>query len=235
VRLGWDLVARAEDYLRRNWKSRAVRDAEKRHRQRRQREAARRFNRGASVALASGTGVAGYALLIAPLGTTALVAAGAATLLGAIATASWTGRRDPRALSNDELVALAADGETWLLERRAGLPRKALAHADAILVHLGDLAPHLARIDPRASLAWDARRLIGDHLPRFVEAWCDLPTATREDEPALAARLVEALATLEGELARLCRDISHPRLIDFEARGRFIETRYGESESLRGE
>jgi hypothetical protein len=235
VRLGWDLVARAEDYLRRNWKTRAVREAEKRQRERRQREAARRFNRGASVALASGAGVAGYALLIAPLGMTALAAAGAATLLGAVATASWTGRRDPRALSNDELVALADDGEAWLLERRAGLPRNALALADAILVHLGDLRPHLGRIDPRASLAWDARRLIGDHLPRFVEAWCDLPTATRDEDPALAGRLVQALETLEDELARLCRDISRPRLVDFEARGRFIESRYGESESLRGD
>jgi hypothetical protein len=231
--LGWDLVSRAEDFVRRHWKTKAVRDAERRQKARRQQLAAIRARRGVSAGLLSGAGIAGYAIIVAPLAGPAIVVAGGCALLAIAAGAAWPPRRNAAGtLSNDELVQLAADGEEWLLARRSSLPRGALPAADEILVHLGDLQPHLARIDPRASLAWDARRLIGDHLPRFVEAWCDLPTAAREENPELAAQLGEALATLEDEVARLCRDISRPGLIDFEARGRFIESRYKDSESL---
>jgi hypothetical protein len=234
--LGWALISRAEDFVRRHWKTKAVRDAEKRQRDRRRQLAARRARRGLSMGLISGAGIAGYSLAVAPLAGPALAAAGAAALLAVAAGAAWPARRNASGtLSNDELVQLACDGEEWLLARRAGLPHPALTAVDAILVHLGDLQPHLGRIDPRASLAWDARRLIGDHLPRFVDAWCDLPTATRDEDPELAGRLTEALETLEDELARLCRDISRSRLVDFEARGRFIESRYRDSESLRSD
>jgi hypothetical protein len=233
---GWDLVSRAEDFVRRHWKTKAVRDAEKRQRARRQRIAALRARRGLSMGLLSGAGIAGYAVVVAPLAGPALAVAGGCALLAVAAGAAWPARRNAAGtLSNDELVQLAADAEEWLLARRPGLPREALPAADEILVHLGDLQPHLARIDPGASLAWESRRLIGDHLPRFVEAWCDLPTATREEDPELAERLTDALQTLEDELARLCRDISRSRLVDFEARGRFIETRYKDSESLRSD
>jgi hypothetical protein len=233
---GWDLVSRAEDFVRRHWKTKAVRDAEKRQRARRQRIAALRARRGLSMGLLPGAGIAGYAIVVEPLAGPTLAVAGGCALLAVAAGAAWPARRNASGiLSNEELVQLAADAEEWLLARRPGLPRKALPAADEILVHLGDIQPHLARIDPHASLAWESRRLIGDHLPRFVEAWCDLPTATREEDPVLAERLTDALQTLEDELARLCRDISRSRLVDFEARGRFIETRYKDSESLRSD
>jgi hypothetical protein len=233
--IGWDLVSRAEDFVRRHWKTKAVRDAEKRRRARRQRIAALRARRALSMGLLSGAGIAGYAVVVAPIAGPALAIAGGCALLAAAAGAAWPTRGNAGTLSSEELVQLAADAEEWLLAQRPGLPREALPAADEILVHLGDLQPHFARIDPRAGPAWEARRLIGDHLPRFVEAWCDLPTATREEDPELAERLTDALETLEDELARLCRDISRSRLVDFEARGRFIETRYKDSESLRSD
>ena len=231
--LDWDrALTRAEDFLRRHWKSKAVREAERRRRERRAREAARRIRRGAAAGLLSGAGVVGYSLAVAPAGSAGLIAAGAAVLLAL----AWPARRrGDGPFSSAELGALAGEAEEWLLVRRAALPGRALPDVDSILCHLGDLQPHLERIDPRSTLAWEARWLVGDHLPRLVDAWCDLPGASRAAEPELADRLVEALATLEDELARLCREIARPRQIDFEARGRFIESRYKEDETLRGD
>ena len=233
--VGSTLFSYAEDFIRRHWKSKAVRDAEKRVRARQQRAAALRAKRGLAAGLASGAGIAGFAVAVAPLAGPALGIAGGCALIAVAAGVAWPTRRNARSVSNEELGHLAADAEEWLLARRPVLPREALPAIDDILVHLGDLQPHLERIDPHASLAWDARRLIGDHLPRFVENWCDLPTAAREAEPELADRLTASLQTLEDELARLCRDISRSTLVDFEARGRFIESRYKDAESLRSD
>ncbi len=232
--IGSSLFSYAEDFVRRHWKSKAVRDAEKRVRARRQRAAALRARRGIAAGLASGAGIAGYAVAVAPLAGPALGIAGGCALIAVAAGIAWPTRGGGRTISNAELGHLAADAEEWLLARRPDLPRDTLAAVDEIFVHLGDLQPRLERIDPHSSLAWDARRLIGDHLPRFVEAWCVLPKATRDEDPALADRLAASLQTLEDELARLCRDIGRSSLIDFEARGRFIETRYKDAESLRG-
>lgn len=233
--IGRSLFSYAEDFVRRHWKSKAVRDAEKRVRQRNQRRAALRAKRGLAAGLASGTGIAAYAVAVAPLAGPALGIAGGCALVAVAAGIAWPTRRSARMVSNEELGHLAADAEEWLLARRPELPRDALPPVDEILVHLGDLQPHLERIDPHAGLAWEARRLIGDHLPRLIESWCDLPTAARVAEPDLASRLTASIETLEDELARLCRDISRSSLVDFEARGRFIESRYRDAESLRGD
>ena len=233
--IGRAIFSYAEDFVRRHWKSKAVRDAEKRVRARQQRLAALRAKRGLAAGVASGAGSAGFAVAVAPLAGPSLAIAGGCALIAVAAGIAWPTRRAARTVSNEELGHLAADAEEWLLTRRPGLPRDVLHAVDEILVHLGDLQPHLDRIDPHASLAWDARRLIGDHLPRLIENWCDLPTAVREQDPALADRLVESLETLEDELARLCRDISRSTLVDFEARRRFIESRYKDAESLRSD
>ena len=215
----------AEEFLRRHIKTKAVRAAEKRRRERQAREAGRRFARAAAVAGASGVGIAGYSLAVAPLVGTTLIAAGAAAALVAAAAAAWPSGRG-QGFSGAELAALPGEAEDWLLDQRMNLPARASPALDAILSRLADLQPQLGMIDPNSTLAWDARRLIGDHLPRLIEAYCELPVSTREEDPQYRDRLVEGMATLADELGSLCREVSRERLLKFEAHGRFIQSKY---------
>lgn len=218
----------AEAFLRRHLKSRAVREAEKRRQQRRMREAMTRLGRGAAVAGTSGAAVAGYALLAAPLGTAGLVAAGTAAVAATAATLLWPSRRSepqPGGVIQCELEHLAAEAEEWLLAKRMDLPARASSALDDILVALRELEPHLCRLDPGDPLAGDARRLIGEHLPRLITSYLALPSRERE-HPGTIDRLNAGLRTVGDELVRLCREASRDRLLNFDTQERFIHARY---------
>lgn len=218
----------AEDYLRRHLKSKAVREAEKRRLRRRTEEAMRRIGRAAALTGASGAGVVGYGLAIAPVGAAGLIAVGGATVAAAVALLLRPTRKAAAAgtLALAGLGALAADAEDWLLGKRPDLPGRALPALDAILARLHDLAPHLATLDPVSPLAGEARRLIGGHLPRLIDAYLDLPAVARETDAAIAPRLVEGLGTVADALTDLCREISRDSLFTFETQRRFLESRY---------
>lgn len=230
VEISW---SGAKAFLRRHLKSKAVREAEKRRQSRRSAEAWRRTKRAAAVAGASGAGMLTYVVAVAPLGTAALAAAGGATLLAAGAALAWRGGRS-EAFSAEELAALPGEAEDWLLERREALPEQADPLLDRILVLLGDLQPHLGRLAPASTLAWEARRLIGDHLPRLVDAWCELPVTVRGEDEEARARLIDGLETLAEELGRLCREVSRDTRMALETRARFVESRYRDGDSLGG-
>jgi hypothetical protein len=129
------------------------------------------------------------------------------------------------------MEALPGEAEGWLLGQRLNLPLAAYPSFDTILVHLGDLQACLGAIDPNATLAWDARRLIGSHLPGLVDAYCQLPLAAKAEDPGHEKRLVDGLATIASELADLSRQANRDRLSRFETQGRFIESRYKDPET----
>ena len=217
-------LQQAEEFLRRHIKSKAVREAEKRRVERKTRDAALRFGRATMVAGTSGAGVVGYTLAVAPIGTAGLAAAGVATLLAAAAAVAWPGAQ--RGFSRAELSALPAEAEDWLLSQRQHLPAAAGTAYDNVLLRLGDLQPRLGEIDPNSTLAWEARRLIGDHLPGLVRSYTELPRTTRDGDPALRQHLVTGLETIAEELARICREVNRERLTSLEARSAFLQTRY---------
>jgi hypothetical protein len=220
----------AEDFLRRHVKSKAVREAEKRRRERRTRAVLGRIKRGAAVAGTSGVAVAGYGLAIAPVGTVGLVAAGATALTATAAALFWPSRNRepaPGGIIRCDFEQLAAQAEEWLLERRLALPAAAGSAIDAILVALRDLEPHLCRLDDADQLAGDARRLIGEHLPRLVESYLTLPSAEQTSRPTID-RLRASLATVADELVRLCREAGRDRSLSFDTQERFIQSRYRE-------
>jgi hypothetical protein len=105
------------------------------------------------------------------------------------------------------------------------LPQAAWPVYETILDTLGDLPRHLAKVDPNATVAWEARRLIGEHLPTLVATWCGLPAAVR-DRPEEVQRLVAGMATIADELARLAEEASRDDRFLFETRQRYLDSRY---------
>ncbi|QPQ56002.1 hypothetical protein IC614_05330 [Allosphingosinicella flava] len=215
----------AETFLRKHIKSKAVRAAEKRRKERKRHEAARKFGRAATATAVSGGSIAAYSLAVAPLATPLLLAGGVATVGLAVLAARWQGRT-LKGFSREELTALPGKAESWLLDLRERMPREAGDPLDRVLSRLGDLQPQLGEIDPNSTLAWDARRLIGDHLPRLVRSYCELPAHARAEDPSFAYRLAQGLDTLADELGDLCTQVSRDRRLTFEAHQRFIQSRY---------
>ena len=101
------------------------------------------------------------------------------------------------------LGELALHAEECLLDRCRELPGRALPAADAIVARLRELQPHLVGLDPDAPLAGDARRLIGQHLPRLVESYLALPDSARAPRSESSTRLVESLDIVAAELGNL--------------------------------
>lgn len=219
-----DVMGAATDFLRRHIKSKAVREAEKRRQERRKQVTWQKARRAGAVAGVTAAGTFGYAMTVAPL-SMAAVAAGAAAVAGIAVSGLWRGRK-PANFSREELAALPCHAEEWLLEQRLSLPESASSTLDAILVNLGDLPLHLGRIDPRSTLAWDARKLLGEHLPNLVDAWCKLPAVTREHDLETRRRFEQGLATIALEIARLTEEASRDERMRVETHGRFLDARY---------
>ena len=162
------MLRQADEYVRRNLKSKAVRAAEKRRAERKSREAEARIVRAAWVGGASGATIFGVCALIAPVAVPVLAAAGGGALLLAVGSLFRPSRRrgGEGDFSRVELAELPGDAEDWLLDRREALPLDCRPQLDRIFRRLGDLQPHLASLAPHSTPAWEARRLLGDHLPR---------------------------------------------------------------------
>ncbi|MGZ8287277.1 MAG: hypothetical protein ACXW27_04260 [Allosphingosinicella sp.] len=229
--MGFDvagMLRQADEYLRRSMKSKAVRAAEKRRGERHSREANARMKRAALVGGASGAAILGVGTLVVPVAAPVLAAAGGGALLLAVGSLFRPSRR--RAAEGDfsqaELAELPGDAEDWLLDRRDGLPLDCRPQLDRIFQRLGDLQPHLATLAPHSSAAWQARRLLGDHLPRLILAWEALPGSAQEEDSDVGARLEAGLGTVADALDELCREVCRVPLMTFETQGRFLESRY---------
>lgn len=229
--MGFDLAGmlrQADEYLRRQMKSKAVRAAEKRRSERQSREAEARIRLAALAGGASGAAILGAGTLLAPVAAPLLAAAGGGALLVATGMLLRPSRRRSRDgdFSQAELARLPGDAEDWLLERRDALPLDIRPLLDRIFQRLGDLQPHLATLAPHSSAAWEARRLLGDHLPGLVLAWEAIPASAREEDPDVRARLRAGLETVADALDEFCREVCRTPLMTFETRNRFLESRY---------
>lgn len=229
--MGFDVVGmfrQADEYLRRNLKSKAVRSAEKRRQERQSREAGARMKRAALVGGASGAAILGVGALVAPVAVPVLAAAGGGALLLAVGSLFRPSRRrgGDGDFSQAELAHLPGEAEDWLLAQREGLPLDCRPGLDRIFRRLGDLQPHLATLAPHSTAAWEARRLLGDHLPGLVFAYEAIPVSAREDDPEVRARLRAGLETVADALDELCREVCRNPLMIFETQNRFLESRY---------
>jgi len=229
--MGFDFVGmlrQADEFLRRGLKSKAVRAAEKRRAERQSLEADARMKRAALVGGASGAAILGVGALVAPVAIPVAVAAGGGALLLAAGSLFMPSRRrgGEGDFSRAELAELPGDAEDWLLARREGLPLECRPQLDRIFRRLGDLQPNLATLAPHSSAAWEARRLLGDHLPKLIFAYEAIPGSAREDDPHVRTRLCAGLETVADALDELCREVCRNPLMTFETQNRFLESRY---------
>jgi hypothetical protein len=171
----------------------------------------------------------GYAITVTPFAM-ATVAAGGAAVAGILLFQLIPSRRRGSRFSREELAALPVAAEDWLLDHRQHLPPDAAQSLDSILTSLADLPPHLARLDPNSVLAWEARRLVGEHLGGLIDAWCKLPAVTREQDHDTRERFVRAVATIAGELVRLIQLLSKEERMGLETRSRYLDSRYGDGQ-----
>ncbi len=230
-------LGQAEQFLRRQLKSKPVREAEKRLSEHRSRQAkarlerqtralGRRLGRAAAVTGVSGASLLGYGFAVAPVSGAGLIAAGTATAAAALAALTWPATRNDSPVQDEAFDTLPLRAEGYLLAQRPHLPSRAHPPLDAIHEALAELQRHIGELHPESPLAGEARRLAEDHLPRLIESFVALPRAART--PDVCARLAASLATVADELERLTIEIGRDRMLSFETQERFIHSRYKE-------
>ena len=237
--MGFDLervLYETEDFLRRNLGSQSRREAKKRRWRRKVEEAMRRVRRAALILAALLVALIAFSLFVDPIGFLTWMAAVPTAVLIALLSLFWrSGRRaEPKSGAAPEipLGELAARAEEGLLDRTEELPGRALPAADAIMARLAELQPHLGSLDPQSMLAGDARRLIGQHLPRLVDSYLDLPASARTPASESSQRFTESLGIVAKELDELLDQCCRDRHLGFETQHRFIETRYRDDDSF---
>lgn len=129
--------------------------------------------------------------------------------------------------------------ETLLTRKRSALPATAARRIDAISAQLPLLESRLAETETLDPLAQDARRLMGRHLPELIERYERVPPAYRAERDGegltVDERLIQGLDASSAALDELARKLAREDMDAFETQGRFIESRYKEDGSLKGE
>ncbi len=129
--------------------------------------------------------------------------------------------------------------DSLLVKKRAALPAPAASRLDAISAQLPLLESRLAETQMLDPLAQDARRLMGKHLPELIERYERVPAAYRNERDGegltVDERLIAGLDAARTALDDLGRKLAHEDLSAFETQGRFIESRYKDDGSIRGE
>ncbi|WP_129790617.1 hypothetical protein [Sphingosinicella sp. CPCC 101087] len=227
-----------EDFLRRNLRSRSAREAQKRRAQRKFREAIRRMRRAGFILVALLLALVLVSIFVVEIGFLTWMVALPTVLLVSLMSLFWPSRRAVQLAAETPVVPLgelAVRAEDGLIDRSKELPGRALPAADAIIARLSELQPHLDTLDPRSTLAGDARRLIGEHLPRLVDSYLELPPSRRGPAAESTSRFTESLDIVGQELDHLIDQCCRDRHLSFETQRRFIETRYREDPHLKGE
>jgi hypothetical protein len=128
---------------------------------------------------------------------------------------------------------------TLLERKRTALPAPAIQQIDGISRQLPLLESRLGATETLDPLAQDARRLMGKHLPELIERYERVPANYRREKDAegltVDDRLVQGLDAARVALDDLGRKLAREDMDALQTQGRFIENRYGQDGSLRGD
>ncbi len=125
--------------------------------------------------------------------------------------------------------------DSYLYRSRPALPAPAQAELDQISAMLPRLKETLTRVETLDSAAQDARRLMSLHLPGLIDRYANVPTAYRGvvdgEGISLNQRLTDGLAAGRAKLSEVADNLARGDVAAFETQGRFIKSRYGETDS----
>ncbi|MDT7933814.1 MAG: hypothetical protein RQ833_04320 [Sphingomonadaceae bacterium] len=222
-------VKRAEEVMLRLAGTREAREATARSLKRTARDISVRIQRSVGAMGITGVGLVGYGLATTGIVGLDLMIAGALAVpaVGAAALMIPTRRKveRPEQLAQTPLDRLSGAADEWLGRVKIELPRASWQEADRVRSRLVELQPLLAGRAPGDAEAIEARRLIGEHLPRLVRASLALPPAQR-GQPEAARELNGGLAVIGGELGRLTETIAAAKVDALRVESRFLENRY---------
>ncbi|WP_339707667.1 hypothetical protein [uncultured Sphingosinicella sp.] len=176
-----------------------------------------------------------FAMFIAPLGVNGFLL----LVLAVAGVGGWFLLRrpqaempTPQAMKNADLAAIPRRVEAWLERQRRSLPSRASKLIDEILLRLEVLGEQLGQVPTGQPIAGDARRLIGEHLPRLVDTYLKVPQAYRTPGSEPEQQLLEGLVTIADELRRLSEQLVRGDLDALAVEGKFLEQRYKENGTL---
>lgn len=176
-----------------------------------------------------------FAMFIAPLGVNGFLL----LVLAVAGVGGWFLLRrpqaempTPQAMKNADLAAIPRRVEAWLERQRRSLPSRASKLVDEILLRLEVLGEQLGQVPTGQPIAGDARRLIGEHLPRLVDTYLKVPQAYRTPGSEPEQQLLEGLVTIADELRRLSEQLVRGDLDALAVEGKFLEQRYKENGTL---
>ena len=125
--------------------------------------------------------------------------------------------------------------DSYLYRSRPALPAPAQAELDQISAMLPRLKETLTRVETLDSAAQDARRLMSLHLPGLIDRYANVPAAYRGEVDgegvSLDQRLTDGLAAGRAKLSEVADNLARGDVAAFETQGRFIKSRYGETDS----
>lgn len=178
-------------------------------------------------------------LLFGPRGIEGVFAAPLAVLTAWAAILYWGFRKPsvPTLVASTDLARLPAQTENWLDHQRTTLPGAAQSSIDGITRKLAAITPQLLALDPRAPVAVEARRLIAEELPELVQGYQKLPRELQRKPlhggPTPERRLVEGLATIDDEIARLQTRLAADDLHALATQQRYLQMKYKRDDELK--
>lgn len=187
----------------------------------------RRLRRAFLVTTVAAIAVVLWGLFGTPIGIGGFLLAMILLPLIFLATMLLPGKAPPKPAQLTALppAALPRSTEMFLESRRRALPQLAAPQLDAIGARLATLEPQLQKVPANDPVAQDLQRLLGKHLPEFVDSYAQVPPSLRTRD--MDQQLANSLSTIDTELKRASEALASGDKDAFLTRGRFLETRYG--------
>ena len=178
-----------------------------------------------------------FGLFVGPIGWTGLFVVALATLAILMLFSVWPNQPKRVAYSEDvPTPTLLRQLDTLLARERRALPAPAARPIDAISAQLPLLESRLGEMDALDPLAQDARRLVGKHLPELIDRYERVPAEYRHhpDGEGLTVdqRLVASLEAARSALDDIGAKLAQGDRDAFETQGRFIESRYKDTDGV---
>ena len=229
------MLGRADEALKRLGQTPEGRAAALRRTQRHAKSVAQRIANAGMAAGGIALAALLFAMFIAPLGINGFLL----LVLAVAGVGGWLLLRrpqaempTPQAMKNTDLAASPRRVEAWLERQRRSLPARASKLIDEILLRLEVLGEQLGQVPAGQPIAGDARRLLGEHLPRLVDTYLKVPQAYRTPGSEPEQQLLEGLVTIADELRRLSEQLVRGDLDALAVEGKFLEQRYKENGTL---